>query len=218
MTTDGEQEELSKLLQSFWMEQGHPEARRRAQNELCQRLKPVLARRALLAVNHNEELAKVALQEAWLKIFRSAKSYDPSKSKVQTWAKMITSQCAKDQLRDFYKDLPPDVVGTDMDGEACPYGTPDTALEARQFGQAVADCIAALPGGGTGPNYRLAMELVLDDEVSRVEMVDILAAHQPGGQGLNLEQVQVWIRRARAKVKACLQGKQLWQQKGGNHE
>ncbi|NYE61647.1 RNA polymerase sigma-70 factor (ECF subfamily) [Duganella sp. 1224] len=236
MTTNGEQEELSKLLQSFWMDQGHPEARRRAQNELFQRLKPVLDRRARMAVQHNEELAKVALQEAWMKIFRSARSYDPGKSSVLTWAKMITSQCAADELRGYYKSHPEarrgkrptpaaaDEGGGDREPMVCPLPEPphmpsaEDELIGARLARAAADCIDALPGGDGGPNYRLAMELVLDDEVSRAEMVAILAAHQPDGTALNLEQVQVWIRRARAKVMECLEGKRQWNKKGGQHD
>jgi RNA polymerase sigma factor (sigma-70 family) len=207
MIANDEQEELGKLLRSFWSDQGSPEARRRDQNELCNRLKTVLNRHAMRVVNNNEELARVALQEAWLKIFRSARSYDPARASVRTWAKLITTQCAINELRAHYRRLPADPGATEPDTLACPLPNPEQALDAAQFQRAVADCVAALPSAG-GPNYRLALQLALDQEVSRTEMVEILAAQRAEHHGVNLEQVQMWIRRARAKLVQCLQGKQ----------
>lgn len=221
MKTHDEQEELGKLLRSFWSEQGTPESRRLDQNELCNRLKNVLNRHAMRIVNNNEELARVALQEAWLKIFRNARSYDPARANVQTWAKLITTQCAIDELRAYYRRRPPELADTDVETVACPLPDPARALDAARFQRAVTDCVDALPTD-RGPNYRLALQLALDQEVSREEMVEILAAQHAEHHNINLEQVQMWIRRARARLVECLQGKQQLSQKlnqkGGAHE
>jgi len=52
-----------------------------------------------LKVVRNEELAQDVLQESFIKIWKKAHSYDPSKAKLFTWLFRITRNTAIDKLR-----------------------------------------------------------------------------------------------------------------------
>ncbi len=52
-----------------------------------------------LKITKNEELAQDVVQESFVKIWKNASSYDPSKAKLFTWLFRITRNTAIDKLR-----------------------------------------------------------------------------------------------------------------------
>jgi RNA polymerase sigma-70 factor (ECF subfamily) len=218
MTTPSGNDELATLLRSFWTQQGSAEQRRLAQNQLYHRLQSDLDWMAKKVVNHNEELAARAVQEAWLKIFKSAQSYDPAQSSVKTWAKMITARCATDQLRSAYKDnWLVNLNDTESAAPLCELPSPDEQADATALRAVLVRCIAELPDRD-GPNFRLAMELCLEEDLSHAQMTEVLAAHAPPGENVNIERVRGWIKRGREKLDACIRGRLNLKRKGGSHE
>jgi DNA-directed RNA polymerase specialized sigma24 family protein len=221
-------EELARLLQKFSTRNATDRNVQAAQREFYEHLQRDLDLHIKQVVNFNEDLAQVALQNAWVKIFVSAHTYDPQLSSVKTWAKMIGFQCAKDELRRLYSrqkliaDIKPRPVQADdaddgagdFDGYTCALPSAEDALHAQQVERAIAECIERLPHG-RGPNYRLAMQLTLDDDLSYAEMKDILAAQSPQYTNLNAEQVRGWVRQAAARMKGCINEKLGLSGKGG---
>jgi len=98
-------DELTRLLHKFAEKKGGKAELHSAQRQFFNYLNRELDRRVRYTVNHNDELAKVALQEAWAKIFESASQYDPTKSSVKTWTKSIAFRCAVDELRRYYRRI-----------------------------------------------------------------------------------------------------------------
>lgn len=215
-------EELARLLKSFSSKNPAERGAQAAQREFYELLVKDLDRHVLKIVKFNEEVAQAALQNAWLRIFMTAHAYDPSLASVKTWAKKIGEQCAIDELRRVYRhkkrEIPIDQRRHDEDGEghadeasgldgfACPLPGPDEQMQSQQVQRAIADCIQRLPAGD-GPNYRLAMKLSLDNELSYKEMQDILSAQSPRYHDLNAERVRGWVRQAAQKMKGCIQEK-----------
>jgi RNA polymerase sigma factor (sigma-70 family) len=224
----GDNQELTALLLKFAAKDskgGTHGAVRAAQDAFYRMLSKTLETHAMRIVNYNEELARNALQEAWIKIFLSAEKYDPSLAKVKTWAKRIVFQCAMDELRTHYrhyKHTDPNHDQHDggaMDSEedfeniACPLPNTEDKLYASQIQQAVEHCMAQLPAD-KGPNYRLAMKLNLDQDLTLADMTDILAAQSPRYEKINAVQVRGWVRKASELMKACLNLKLGWNQGG----
>lgn len=213
-------EELARLLQKFSTRNPTERSVQMAQREFYELLKRDLDQHVKKLVNFNDDVAQVALQNAWVKIFVSGHTYDPKLSSVKTWAKMIGFQCAEDELRRLYsrqklivdikKRAPEDEDGedgpSDLDGFACSMPSAEDMLHAQQVQRAIAECIERLPHG-RGPNYRLAMKLTLDEDLSYAEMKDILAAQSPQYAKLNAEQVRGWVRQAAARMKGCINEK-----------
>ncbi|SDB53286.1 RNA polymerase sigma-70 factor, ECF subfamily [Flavobacteriaceae bacterium MAR_2010_188] len=56
---------------------------------------------AILKVTINEEVAQDALQETFIKVWKNAKRYDPTKAKLFTWLFRIARNTAIDKLRSF---------------------------------------------------------------------------------------------------------------------
>jgi RNA polymerase sigma factor (sigma-70 family) len=56
---------------------------------------------AILKVTQNEEIAKDALQETFIKVWKNAKKYDASKARLFTWLFRIARNTAIDKLRSF---------------------------------------------------------------------------------------------------------------------
>lgn len=157
----------------------------------------------------NVDIAKVAVQEAWIKILRSAHRYDPKLASVETWASMITRQCATDLLRSLYSRGELSEEPDALDFIACPLPQADDALYQSQVERAAAQCIEALPSTG-GPNYRLALELALENELKYDEMVARLQQQVGGGTILNAERVRGWVKHAVKRMRACLNKKLGW--------
>lgn len=220
-------EELARLLKTFASRNSADRGVQAAQREFYEYLVKDLDRHVLRRVLFNEEVAQAALQNAWLKIFMTAHTYDPKLASVKTWAKKIGEQCAIDELRRVYaqhakivdiekhhQDRDEDSELSGLDGFACELPGPDDEMHAKQVQQAIAQCIERLPAGD-GPNYRLAMKLSLDNDLSYNEMKEILSAQSPRYQNLNAEQVRGWVRQAAARMKGCITEKLGRPGKGG---
>ena len=98
-------EELTRLLKKFATKKGTSAASRHDHQQFFDYLNGGLDRLVRVTVNYNDELAKGALQETWLKIINSADQYDASKSSVKTWSKIIAYRCAIDALRAYYRTI-----------------------------------------------------------------------------------------------------------------
>ena len=223
-------DELAALLRQFGVKVGDPGQCDRAQRAFYDRLRDELEYCARYVVNNNRELAIVAMQEAWIRIFANAHAYDPARASVRTWAKMITARCACDALRAHYRvqrrlaglDGDEDEVTSeaamaeladapalDPDQHACPLPHPDSHAYAGQLERAVTACLDGL-ASERGPNFQLTMVLALDGDFSYAQMHEILAADAPRHRHINLEQVSGWLRQAKAKMQRCLGQKLGW--------
>lgn len=236
-------EELTRLLHKFAAKSGSRRELIEAQRLFYNHLGKTLAQHAMQIVRHNEELAAVAVQEAWINIFRTADRYDPTKASVKTWAKMITRQCATDQLRSYYKHhrqspiVASDGAVSNLDSEhnsqqatggmdtnfaalddasalVCPMPHSDDLVYQEQVKKAFRSCLDQLPTAN-GPNFRQAMELSLDEELSYPDMMEILSVQSQHHANINAEQVRGWVRQARLRMAACLGQKLGWTQNGG---
>ena len=232
-------EELTRLLHKFATKDGSQPEIRNAQRTFFNYLNRELDQHVRRVVNYNEDIAQVAMQEAWIKIFKSASKYDPAKASVKTWAKIISSNCAIDELRKYYKRLrllglsiqdndtddphPPQTMSGVADGtggyaeeinnQICPLLHPDDLVYANQLQQAIKACIELLPSKD-GPNFRQAMELCLDEDLSYAQMMSILAAQSPRYADLNVEQVRGWVRQAKLRMQHCISQKLGWNNDG----
>ncbi|MFZ6693054.1 RNA polymerase sigma factor [Undibacterium sp. SXout20W] len=235
-------EELTRLLHKFATKDGSQPEIRNAQRTFFNYLNRELDQHVRRVVNYNEDIAQVAMQEAWIKILESANKYDPAKASVKTWAKMISANCAIDQLRAYYKRIKilaqctldkgtddahspkktsPVVDGSDLAGgyaeeinhQICPLLRPDDQVYANQLQQAIKACIEILPSKD-GPNFRQAMELCLDEDLSYAQMMSILAAQSPRYADLNVEQVRGWVRQAKLRMQHCISQKLGWNNDG----
>lgn len=191
-------------------------------------------RQALLATGYNQELARQAMQEAWIKIMNTAGRYDPSRGKVMTWANAIIMRCAMDELRAHYRHHPTTAPAGQGDGDEegnggaaswtgppeheeaahCPVLPVEERLYQDQVARITALCIEALPGGG--PNYRLAMELALDPDLSYADMTALIQRQMPD-QPINPEQVRGWVRFAVKRMRTCVSAKLGLGRTGGQH-
>ena len=199
-------DELIRLLQKFAVKDSKSPEIRQAQRQFYNYLNRELDQHARRVVNYNDSIAKIAVQEAWIKIFITAEKYDPSKSAVKTWAKMITQRCAIDELRKSYQEpetVPIDEKTEEITNLVCPLFTSDALVYSKQLKDAIKTCIEALPNKG-GPNFRQAMELCLDDDLTYEDMTTILAAQSPEHANINHEQVRKWVKRAKEKMQLCL--------------
>ncbi|WP_426194489.1 RNA polymerase sigma factor [Massilia sp. DWR3-1-1] len=197
---------LTGLLRKFADPGGNGRVAQAAHRAFYNSLHKTLDRQALQSTNYNQELARVAVQEAWIKILRSAHRYDPALASVETWAKMITRQCANDLLRSAYVTEKIFEPAEEPEAFACPLPQSDELLYQQQVEQATAQCIATLPSG-RGPNYRLALELALDPDLSYADMTSRLQEQVQGGALLNAEQVRGWVRQALKRMRECINRK-----------
>ncbi|NMV37306.1 RNA polymerase sigma factor [Ralstonia insidiosa] len=224
---DVENQELTHLLRKF----GKPDASRRAveqaQREFYHRVYKTIDLCALQTAKFNHEIAVVAVQETWLQILNAAHKYDPERSSVKTWVQRITQHCTLTELRKHYKEVRirdalrsgggtteadddihanGDSHGNPLDGLTCPVLPRDEVSDAVYQQQVVAAaqaCLGTLPAGRS-PNYRLAMELALDESLTYEDMKTVLQAHMPEGELLNSERVRGWVREAANRMRACL--------------
>jgi DNA-directed RNA polymerase specialized sigma24 family protein len=229
---DASNEELTRLLRQF----GTPtrDAVDDARHAFYNSTVKFFDRQALRATGYNQELAQQAMQEAWIKIARKAGTYDPAKGKVHAWANAIITRCALDQLRAYYRELKlrKALGGADQDSDgrydgvaaagaqdggqaACPVMPADEMVYQEQVARATALCVKALPCDN-GPNYRLAMELTLDADLTFAEMTEVIQLQMPHGT-VNSEQVRGWVRQAVKRMRACVSARLGWDREGGNH-
>jgi RNA polymerase sigma-70 factor (ECF subfamily) len=199
-------EALTGLLRKFGQPGGSGREIEAAHRAFYNCLHKTLDRQAMQATHYNQDIAKAAVQEAWIKILRSAHRYDPALASVETWAKLITRQCANDLLRSTYAVEKVHAATDELDAFACPLPQGDEVLYQQQVERATAQCIEALPCD-QGPNYRLALELALDPELTYADMTCRLQEQVRGNLILNAEQVRGWVRQAIKRMRACINKK-----------
>lgn len=233
---DIDNEELTRLLRKFGKAGDRSREALAAHRKFYDHIARVLDRQALQATNYNEDLAVAAVQDAWLRILRKAETYDPTRATVKTWVKDITYKSAVDVLRKHYKHnrntslsnddaLPTDADGdslatrtgaghwlatvTDPDETACELPSPEDRVYGSQLERVMRTCLDTLPTGD-GPNYRLAMELSLEEGLSYADMTVRLQDQTPPGVLINAEQVRGWVRQATQRMRRCVSAKLGW--------
>lgn len=213
--------ELVLLMQRFLKAGEGSPAQRLAHEGFYQRLRQPVEHEALRATGMNRDIAASVMQEAWHKIFRSAHTYDASKSMVTTWARMITRKCATDEFRNYYKHHPsgsgdagaddPAIHEAELDenhfqSRAGPLPAGDEALYAKQVVQATAACLGKLQAD-RWPNIRMAFMLYLDSDLTYEDVLEQLRAVAPPTARFNSENVRSWVRLGRDQMRACLRRK-----------
>ncbi|ANH74187.1 sigma-70 region 2 family protein [Ralstonia insidiosa] len=231
---DLENQQLAYLLRKFAEPGANGRAVEQAQREFYHRVFKTIDLCALQTAKFNQEIAVVAVQETWLQILNTAHKYDPERGSVKTWVQGITRYCTLTELRKHYKevrvsnalrnggatvdtsdasadeDSPGDILGSLL----CPVLWHDEVLDAVYQQQVVAAaraCLETLPAGND-PNYRLAMELALDEDLTYEGMTTVLQAHMPDGKLLNGERVRKWVSKAAERMRGCL-GRKLGMRK-----
>ena len=236
---DIDNEELTRLLRKFGKAGDRSREALAAHRKFYDHIARVLDRQALQATNYNEDLAVTAVQDAWLRILRKAETYDPARATVKTWVKDITYKCAIDVLRKHYKHnrntplsnedaasakAEGDAMATptgaghwlatapvsDPDETACDLPSPEDRAYGSQLDRVMRACLNTLPTGD-GPNYRLAMELTLEEELSYADMTVRLQEQTPPGVLINAEQVRGWVRAATQRMRRCVSAKLGWE-------
>ena len=148
-----------------------------------------------LRVVRQPELAEDVLQEAFLKIWRSAPSYRASLSPPLAWMGLILRSCALDVLRrqrtagagqtQEFDDLLADTLPSDELG-------PEQLAEASEQAWLLHQCLQQL-----APPQREALSLAYMRELSHSELAERLA--QPLGT------IKTWIRRSLDKLRGCME-------------
>jgi RNA polymerase sigma-70 factor (ECF subfamily) len=141
----------------------------------------------------NRPEAEEQLQDAFVKIWQNASSFDRRKSRPFTWAVTITRRTCIDRLRRRRNQ----VKTTTLPGEAeasmaseADKGGPGAA-EAREDSARLRGALSAIPQG-----QRSALELALFSEMTHAEIAQRL--EQPVGT------VKSWIRRGLLGLRATL--------------
>jgi RNA polymerase sigma-70 factor, ECF subfamily len=136
--------------------------------------------------------AEEMLQDAFVKIWRNAASYDSRKSRPFTWAVTIMRRTCIDHLR-RRRHLVPTAPLPDEAAEVAAGGGDPTRLaaESREESERVLGAIAAAP-----PNQRRALELALFSGMTHPEIARHL--EQPVGT------VKSWIRRGLLELRTKL--------------
>lgn len=154
--------ELAELLRQFALP--HHRDVESAHREFYRRVGPALGRQVLRGCGYNEELAKVALQETWLKVLRAAASYDPARSPVRAWVALLASQCVVDEMRKQYRH-------ERWRGTSHAAGPDD---DSGHDGDAASDA----PGSGHGADNDPAADLALSCPLFNAPQQPDDAAHQ----------------------------------------
>jgi RNA polymerase sigma-70 factor (ECF subfamily) len=137
--------------------------------------------------------AEEALQDAFMKVWRSAASYDPAKSRPFTWAVTVMRRTCIDHLRKRRR-IPRSTPLLADEEATVDYDAGDSvrgAAEAREDSDRVRGALA-----DAAPNHRRALELALYSGMTHTEIARRLG--QPVGT------VKSWIRRGLLELRATL--------------
>lgn len=214
---DSANRELVLLMLQFAAASSRVPAQRAGQQAFYNRVRRPIEDEALYAAGFNRDIAAVAVQETWVKILRSAHTYDASKASVTTWVKLLARQCVTDELRKYYKHHPTDSSGATVSddnagpeavhsGAACPRPSGEEQLYAKQILTATAACLDKLQAS-KWPNIQLAYTLYLDSDLTYEEVLQQMREVAPPSAVFNSENVRSWVNRARDQMRACLKRK-----------
>lgn len=165
---------------------------REAFRQLYDRYRVQLFSLAVRLVGNTGE-AEELLQDAFVKIWRNAASYDSRKSRPFTWAVTILRRTCIDHLRK--RRHRPGTTPLPANAEATPdYSTSEDgrhATETREDSARLLGALAKIP-----PNQRRALELALFSEFTHSEIARCL--EQPVGT------VKSWIRRGLLDLRTAI--------------
>jgi len=155
----------------------------------------------VLRINRDRASAEDVLQEVYVKVWRSAQSYDATQAQPLTWLTSIARNAAIDSLRrrqtqpqlvsatiDDDDDPDRNAVDSRADDAPGPLDLLSRACDAQEIGR----CIERLSG-----IQRQSVALAFYDGLSHAEVAQHL--RQPLGS------VKSWLRRALMSLKDCLQ-------------
>lgn len=132
----------------------------------------------------NESVAEDIVQEAFLRVWRSAPRWRPQ-AKFRTWLyRIVVNLCLNARRRAPH--LPLDAAGEARD----PAPTPDEHLEAGERDRRLADAIAALP-----ERQRAAILLTYQEGLGNAEVADVL--------GTSISAVEALLGRARQTLRGA---------------
>lgn len=135
--------------------------------------------------------AEELLQDAFMKLWRNAGTYDARKSQPFTWAVTIMRRTCIDWLRK--RRRAPLMASLDLETSFVPRSTdsPSRSATANDDAERVRQALSALPATQRG-----AIELALFSSLTHAEIAETL--HQPIGT------VKSWIRRGLVDLRASL--------------
>jgi RNA polymerase sigma-70 factor, ECF subfamily len=140
-----------------------------------------------LRVARHRRLAEELLRETYVRIWDSAKQFDPAKGRALAWMTTIARTHAIDVIRIKIREpRPPDEVTLEA-AEPTALG----AMEARVEFDAIGRCLRELAYG-----ERHAIVLAYRDGLSHDQLAVLL--------GVSVESVKEWVSRGLAKVRECM--------------
>ncbi|CAN7598815.1 sigma-70 family RNA polymerase sigma factor [Pseudoduganella sp. LjRoot289] len=147
-----------------------------------------------LRILHKRELAEEVLQESFISIWHSARSYQSELAAPMTWMAAVVRNKALDALRRTDGSLEIDVDTFDstiLDALRDPAATPIEALQISGDAKALAYCMAMLEG-----LHRQVIGMAFYHDLSHSEVAQQLA--------IPIGTVKTWIRRSLERLKTCL--------------
>ncbi len=157
--------------------------------------------RLMMGWVHSQEVAEELVQEVFLRVFRSRKSYEPT-AKFTTWIYRIANNVASNNVRDRSKrkeyqvGLPSNPSMTEMGIEhialAASGAMPTRIVDRSERAEVVQQAVMAL-----GERQRVALILSRFENMSYQEIADTM--------GLTVKAVKSLLSRARVNLKTLLQ-------------
>jgi RNA polymerase sigma-70 factor (ECF subfamily) len=155
---------------------------------IARKLPRVLALAARLLGDRNE--AEDVAQEAFLRIWRQAPTWQPGTARFDTWLHRVALNLCYDRLR-----LRREKVVDKLPDQVDPGPAPDHRLHRRAQQQEIETALAALPH-----RQRKAIVLQYYQELSNIEAADIM--------GISVEALESLLARARRNLRAHLDTKE----------
>ncbi|MES2918493.1 MAG: sigma-70 family RNA polymerase sigma factor [Pseudomonadota bacterium] len=145
---------------------------------------------AALALLRRRDLAEDVLQEAYIKVWHAAGTFQPERGSPNAWLGTIVRRCAIDRLRRRPKDgdsLPDEAWDAIADDAPGPLQRVMADADARRLG----DCLEQL-----GDQQRESVSLAFFHGLTHSELAEHLATP--------LGTVKAWVRRGLDKLRSCL--------------
>jgi len=157
--------------------------------------------RLMMGWVHSQEVAEELVQEVFLRVFRSRKSYEPS-AKFTTWIYRIANNVASNNVRDRSKRKEYQVglssnpsmteIGIEHIALAASGAMPTRIVDRSERAEVVQQAVMAL-----GERQRMALILSRFENMSYQEIADTM--------GLTVKAVKSLLSRARVNLKTLLQ-------------
>jgi RNA polymerase sigma-70 factor (ECF subfamily) len=157
--------------------------------------------RLMMGWVHSQEVAEELVQEVFLRVFRSRKSYEPT-AKFTTWiyriANNVASNCVRDRSKrkEYQVGRPTSLSSSDVGIEhlalAASGGMPSRIVDGSERAEVVQQAVMAL-----GERQRVALILSRFENMSYQEISDTM--------GLTVKAVKSLLSRARVNLKTLLQ-------------